>query len=65
MTEPSFEQRFGKLEEILKTLEGGELPLDSALKGYEQGIAALRDCREVLAQAKLRVEELAANAPSS
>lgn len=55
----SFEEHFQKLEQILGKLEGGELSLDASLKEYEAGVEALRTCRGILSEAKLRVEELA------
>lgn len=55
----SFEAKFAELEEILARLEGGELTLDDSLSEYEKGVAALRSCRELLAKAEKRIEELA------
>ncbi|MCO5168817.1 MAG: exodeoxyribonuclease VII small subunit [Planctomycetes bacterium] len=59
-----FEEQYRQLEEILVRLERGELSLDESLQEYEKGIAALRACREVLARAERRIEELSAT-PSS
>ena len=53
-----FEQEFQRLEEILVRLERGELSLDESLTAYEQGVGALRACRELLTQAERRIEEL-------
>jgi len=55
----SFEAKFAELEEILARLEGGELSLDDSLTEYEKGVGALRACRDLLAQAEKRIEELA------
>ncbi len=56
--EPRFEDRLKDLEEILRRLERGELSLDDSVAEYEKGIAALRSCRYVLAQAERKIEEL-------
>ncbi len=56
--EPRFEDRLKELEEILRRLERGELSLDDSVAEYEKGIAALRSCRAVLAQAERKIEEL-------
>lgn len=55
-----FEDQYRQLEEILVRLERGELTLDESLQEYEKGVAALRACREVLAKAERRIEELSA-----
>ncbi len=54
----SFEAEYRKLEEILARLEGGELSLDESLAEYEQGVKALRGCRDLLERAERRIEEL-------
>lgn len=54
----SFEAEYRKLEEILAKLEGGELTLEESLQEYEQGVGALRKCREILTSAELRIREL-------
>ena len=59
MSEPSsFEDEFERLEEILERLEEGDLSLDASLGEYERGVGALRRCREILAAAERRIEEL-------
>ena len=40
-------------------LEGGTLPLEDALKRYEEGVSALRKCMAILKQAEARVQILA------
>ena len=35
---PNFEAALKRLEEIVRKLEGGELPLDTALELFEEGI---------------------------
>ncbi len=59
----SFEERYRELEEILARLERGDLTLDASLADYEKGVAALRACRDLLAQAERRIEELSAPTP--
>lgn len=55
-----FEEQYRQLEEILGRLERGDLTLDESLQEYERGVAALRACREILAKAERRIEELSA-----
>lgn len=54
----SFEEEYRRLEEILGRLEKGDLSLDASLAEYEKGVAALRACRDHLAKAEKRIEEL-------
>ncbi len=62
MTKPiPFEQSMMALESIVKQLEKGELPLEDALKQFEQGIALSRQCHELLTQAEQRIEILTAD----
>ena len=58
---PDFETALKRLEEIVKKLENGELPLDSALELFEEGIKLSRFCHTKLDQAERRVEILLKN----
>lgn len=61
-TDLPFEEAFSALEEIVRRLEGGELPLEEALALYERGMALARHCQELLDRAELRVTRLAEEA---
>lgn len=55
---PDFEKALTELEEIVATLERGDLSLDAALKHFERGIALTRQCQASLKDAELKVEKL-------
>ena len=55
---PEFEQSLGRLEEIVRKLESANLPLDDAMKLFEEGMQLSRDCQKQLEQAEARVEIL-------
>jgi len=55
---PSFEDNLQKLDAIVSELEQGTLPLDKALKLYEEGIEAYRACHAMLKQADMKVAKL-------
>ncbi|MBL9135887.1 MAG: exodeoxyribonuclease VII small subunit [Verrucomicrobiales bacterium] len=57
-TEPTFEDALGKLESIVETMEGGELPLDQLLARYEEGSRLVKFCQEKLSAAELRIQQL-------
>ena len=53
-----FEQSLTDLEEIVATLEAGDLPLEESLKLFEEGIRLSRTCRERITDATRRIEVL-------
>jgi exodeoxyribonuclease VII small subunit len=59
MSELKFEECLARLEEIVKALEAGSLPLDESLRVFEEGIALARHCARYLEQAERRIEILA------
>ncbi|MBY0469836.1 exodeoxyribonuclease VII small subunit [bacterium] len=58
-----FEAALEKLQQTVKSLEGGELNLEVALKRFEEGVHLIRICQEHLAVAEQKVEILT-KAPS-
>jgi exodeoxyribonuclease VII small subunit len=54
----SFEQSLARLEEIVRRMESANLPLDEAMKLFEEGMLLSRDCQKQLEQAEARVEIL-------
>ena len=53
-----FEEYLTQLETLADELESGDLPLEEALKKYEEAIKALRLCQETLKKAEQRIEVL-------
>ena len=58
MAAPSFETSLHRLEQIVKKLEAGDLPLDDALKLFEEGINLSQQCQKQLEEAENKVEIL-------
>ena len=56
--EPSFEEALKKLEDIVSSLETGQLPLDESLKKFEEGIKLSRMCNKKLVETQQKVEKL-------
>lgn len=54
----NFESQLKRLEEIVKSLEGGQLPLEESLKIFEEGVRLSRACHEKLSLAERKVELL-------
>jgi exodeoxyribonuclease VII small subunit len=57
-TPATFEQSFAKLEETVRALESGKLPLDEAMRLFEQGMVLAKRCNELLTAAELKVTRL-------
>ena len=56
--ELSFEQSLSRLDEIVKHLEKGDLPLNDSLALYEEGTALIRSCSKMLDDAEQKVVKL-------
>ncbi|MEE3192108.1 MAG: exodeoxyribonuclease VII small subunit [Candidatus Thermoplasmatota archaeon] len=61
--ELNFSQALQQLETLLAQLESGEIELEEAMELFEQGSALAERCREMLANAEQRLEELAPTEP--
>ena len=56
MSKEKFEDALGKLEEIVRRMEAGEMSLEESLKAFEEGIKLSRLCAKKLDEADRRVE---------
>lgn len=52
------EKSLASLEEIVEELESGDLPLETAMKKFEEGIKLTRGCQAALKEAEQKVEIL-------
>ena len=55
----SFEDALMRLEEIVRTLEKGEAPLDRSIELYQEGDRLRRHCEARLKDAQARIEQIA------
>lgn len=58
MEEKGFEEALKELEGVVERLEQGDLPLEEALRLFEQGVRLSRLCHAKLNEAQRRVEIL-------
>lgn len=58
MAEKKFEAALARLEEIVNSLESGELGLEQSLKLFEEGVKLARICNSRLEEAERKVEIL-------
>lgn len=54
----TFEQAMSELDEIVRKLENGQIPLEEAVKTYEKGIELKKICEEELKNAEMKIEKL-------
>ncbi|MDH3616692.1 MAG: exodeoxyribonuclease VII small subunit [Gammaproteobacteria bacterium] len=60
----NLEKALGDLEELVEELESGDLPLEKAMKKFEDGIKLTRGCQSALKDAEQKVEILLKDAGS-
>ena len=58
----SFEDALRGLEEVVRGLESGEVPLDATISLYERGEQLRAHCQARLDAAQARIEQVVANA---
>ena len=58
MAKDKFEEALGRLEDIVKKMEAGDMTLEESLKAFEEGIKLARLCSRKLDEAERRVEIL-------
>jgi exodeoxyribonuclease VII small subunit len=58
----SFEDALRALEDVVRSLESGEVPLDDSITLYERGEALRRHCQARLDAAQARIERIVAGA---
>ena len=54
----NLEKSLADLEALVEELESGDLPLDQAMKKFEEGIKLTRGCQAALKDAEQKVEIL-------
>jgi exodeoxyribonuclease VII small subunit len=60
----NLEKSLVDLETLVEELESGDLPLETAMKKFEEGIKLTRGCQVALKEAEQRVEILLKDAGS-
>jgi exodeoxyribonuclease VII small subunit len=62
MAQKTFEQSMKQLERIVQELEDGDLPLEKAIKKFEEGIKLTKLCSEKLDETEKKISILLKNA---
>ena len=59
--ELSFEENLEKLEEIVKKLDNGDVPLDDAIKEFNEAMVLAKKCDEKLKSAEEAITKIVNN----
>ena len=54
----SFEQNMARLEQIVRAMERGDVPLEESLKLFQEGTELVRSCQKLLDEAQLQVKKI-------
>lgn len=54
----TFEENLMRLEQIVRTMERGEAPLEESLKLFQEGTELVRSCGKLLDEAELQVKKV-------
>ena len=56
----TFEENMQRLEQIVRAMERGDVPLEESLKLFQEGTALVDACGKLLDEAELQVKKIAA-----
>ena len=56
---PTFEENMLRLEQIVRAMERGEVPLEESLKLFQEGTELVRTCGKLLDEAELEIKKVA------
>ena len=59
LEKPTFEENMQRLEQIVRAMERGDVPLEESLKLFQEGTELVRSCGNLLDEAQLQVKKIA------
>ena len=54
----TFEEALQQLETIAEQIEQGKIGLEESITQYEKGMALVKQCRDILSKAELKIQKL-------
>lgn len=54
----TFEQSMARLEQIVRAMERGDVPLEESLKLFREGTELVRSCQKLLDEAQMQVKKI-------
>ena len=61
----TFEENMNRLEQIVRAMERGDVPLEESLKLFQEGTALVKDCGKLLDEAEQQVTKIVTQADGS
>lgn len=61
----TFEQSMARLEQIVRAMERGDVPLEESLRLFREGTQLVHDCSRLLDEAQLEVKKVLTAADGS
>ena len=61
----TFEQNMQRLEQIVRAMERGDVPLEESLKMFQEGTDLVSKCGKLLDEAELQVKRIMTDASGS
>lgn len=61
----TFEQSMQRLEQIVRSMERGDVPLEESLKLFQEGTQLVQSCDKLLNEAELQVNKIMTAADGS
>ena len=61
----TFESNMQRLEQIVRAMERGDVPLEESLKLFQEGTELVRSCGKLLDEAELQVKKIMTAADGS
>ena len=62
---PTFEENMKHLEQIVRAMERGDVPLEESLKLFQEGTELVRVCGNLLNEAQLQVKKITSGSDGS
>ena len=61
----TFEESMGRLEQIVRAMEQGNVPLEESLKLFREGTDLVRNCGKLLDEAEMQIKKVMTAADGS
>ena len=65
MKKQTFEESMGRLEQIVRAMERGDVPLEESLKLFQEGTLLVQTCTKLLDDAQLQIKKVMTAADGS
>lgn len=62
---PTFEENMSRLEQIVRAMERGDVPLEESLKLFQEGTELVKSCGKMLDEAEQQVTKIVKQADDS